>query len=250
MSKRTRILAAAAGVSVLGTVLAVTLLRNRAPEGIFASGTVEVTEADLGFQLPGRIDSIAVHEGDSVTAGRELAWLDRDELVARRRAAEGQRAAAGARLAELERGFRSEEIAQAREAARAAAERLGEARREADRIRRLFDGGAVSRRQMEMATTALEVADAQHQGAQEQLALLETGPRAEQIAAQRALVAQADAAISQADAALANAVVRAPFDGQVTVRHREPARDRPAGGHHRRCVSRPHVPGRDRLHRE
>ncbi len=34
--------------------------------GIQASGTVEATDADLGFQMAGRIDSVKVHEGDSV----------------------------------------------------------------------------------------------------------------------------------------------------------------------------------------
>ena len=189
---------------------------------IVASGTVEATEADLGFQLSGRLDSIAVREGDAVRAGTALAWLDRSELTARREAAERARAAAAARLTELERGFRSEEIAQARESVRAAAQRLADARREVDRAERLFAGGAISRRDLESAQTAVTVADAQHAAAAEQLGLLEKGPRSEQIAAQRALVAQGVASVAQADATLNQAVITAPFDGRVTVRHREP----------------------------
>jgi HlyD family secretion protein len=187
-----------------------------------ASGTVEATEADLGFQQPGRLDSIGVREGDAVTAGTELAWLDRRELAARQQAAERAHAAAAARLRELERGFRSEEIAQARESLRAAAQRLADAQRELDRAERLFAGGAISRRDLEAAQTAVTVADAQHEGAKEQFSLLETGPRTEQIAAQRAMVAQAEASVAQAEAAVAQAVITAPFDGRVTVRHREP----------------------------
>jgi HlyD family secretion protein len=189
---------------------------------IVASGTVEATEADLGFQQPGRLDSITVREGAAVTAGTELAWLDRDELFARLESAERARAAASARLTELERGFRSQEIAQGREALRAAAQRLVDARRELERAERLFAGGAISRRDLEAAQTAVTVADAQHESAREQFSLLETGPRAEQITAQRALVAQAEASVAQARAALAQAVITAPFDGRVTVRHREP----------------------------
>jgi HlyD family secretion protein len=189
---------------------------------IVASGTVEATEADLGFQQPGRLDSITVREGAAVTAGTELAWLDRDELFARLESAERARAAASARLTELERGFRSQEIAQGREALRAAAQRLVDAKRELERAERLFAGGAISRRDLEAAQTAVTVADAQHESAREQFSLLETGPRAEQITAQRALVAQAEASVAQARAALAQAVITAPFDGRVTVRHREP----------------------------
>jgi HlyD family secretion protein len=229
MTRRTRIAVAVPLVLVVAAVALVLLLRRGPAAEIFASGTVEVTETDLGFQVPGRIDSIAAREGDEVRAGQVLGWLDRTELDARRRAAEGQRAAAAARLTELERGFRTEEIAQAREAARVATERLDEARREAERARRLFSGGAISRRQLETAETAFEVADAQRRAAADQLRLLETGPRTEQIAAQRALVAQAEAAVAQSDAALDHAVLRAPFDGQVTIRHREPGEIVPAG---------------------
>jgi HlyD family secretion protein len=214
----------------IGTVLPIialaALLGCNGDRAIVSSGTVEATEADLGFQVPGRLDSVAVREGDLVAAGRDLAWLDRRELAARRRAAESQRTAAAARLAELERGFRLEEVGQAREAARAAAERLADARREVERARRLFEGGAISRRQLETAETAVTVADAQHAGAIEQLTLLQTGPRSEQIAA---LVAQADAAVSQADAALAQTVITAPFAGRVTIRHREPGETVGAG---------------------
>jgi HlyD family secretion protein len=229
MNKRIRIIIPVLAVVAIVVVLLLTVFRGDGTQAIAASGTVEVTEADLGFQSPGRVDSIAVHEGDLVKAGQELAWLDRSELLARRQAAEEQRAAAAARLTELERGYRTEEVGQARENARAAAERLAEARREFARSQRLFDGGAISRRQFETAETAVQVSEAQHGAATEQLTLLERGPRKEQIAAQRALVAQGTAAVSQADAALANAIVRAPFDGWITIRHREPGETVPTG---------------------
>ena len=77
---------------------------------VFASGTVEATEADLGFQAAGRIDQIGVREGDLILAGAELARLDQAEIAARKRAAEAQVAAARAQLNELIRGFRPEDV--------------------------------------------------------------------------------------------------------------------------------------------
>jgi HlyD family secretion protein len=222
MKSKQRIAVAAAVLVVAALVVTIALWDRGATDTVAASGTVEATEADLGFQVPGRIDSIRVQEGDSVTGGQELAWLDRTELLARRHQAEAQLATARARLSELERGFRSEEIAQGRAATRAAAQRLADARRDLERVRRLFEGGAVSRQQLDDAETALTVAEADHDRAQEQLRILEQGPRSEQIAAQRAVLAQARATVAQLDASLANTVVRAPFDGIVTVRHREP----------------------------
>ena len=52
------------------------LLRHRsAGDGLSASGTVEATEASLGFQAAGRIERIRVNEGDRVKAGDTLAVL-------------------------------------------------------------------------------------------------------------------------------------------------------------------------------
>jgi HlyD family secretion protein len=230
MKQRIRIIAIAVLVlAAVAVVLRLTVFRGGRTAEVSASGTVEITEADLGFQRPGRIDSIGVQEGDEVVTGQELAWLDRSELDAQRGAAQSHRAGAAARLAELEAGYRTEEVAQAREALRAARERETNAAREAERARRLFDGGAISERARDAATTALEIATADRAAASERLDLLERGSRKEQIAAQRAMLAQATAALAQVDAALQNAVIRAPFEGRVTVRHREPGETVAAG---------------------
>jgi HlyD family secretion protein len=224
-----RVLAIVGVIAVILVVLRLTVWTGGDRNGVVASGTVEITEADLGFQRPGRLDSLAVREGDVVAAGEALAWLDRTDLLAERNVRESQRRAAQAHLTELETGSRTEETAQAREALRAAAERAANARREAERAERLYAGGAISERQRDAAMTAMEVADAERSAAAERLSLVETGPRTEQIAAQRAVVAQADAALAAIDAVLGHTEIRAPFPGRVTVRHREPGETVAAG---------------------
>lgn len=187
-----------------------------------ASGTIEATEARLGFQAAGRIDSIFVHEGDEVTAGERLALLDQSEILAQRDQAKAQVAAAQALLTELESGFRSEEIAQARAANRAAEQQFLDAERDLKRAQTLFDGGAVSQEILDKAQTRYDVAQSQAKQASEQLRLVESGPRGEKIAAQRAQFEQAEAGLRSAEAALAYTVVRTDFSGVVTTRHREP----------------------------
>lgn len=217
-------------VSLAVAAVAFALLRGNGTDAVVAaSGTVEATEADLGFQIPGRIERIAVREGDDVVSDEELAWLDRRELRAQRQAAAAQADAARARLRELERGFREEEIAQGRAAARAAEQRLRDAERDLERARRLYEGGAISQQRLDGASTGLTLAESEHERAQEALRVLERGPRPEQIAAQRSQLAQAEAIVDQLDAALEHAIVRAPFDGIVTIRHREPGETAPAG---------------------
>ncbi len=189
---------------------------------IEASGTVEATAADLGFQTGGRILEIHVREGDVVAEGAVLARLDLAEPEARRAAAEAQLAVARALLEELERGARPEEVRQGRSAAEAAERQLEETARTLARTRLLHEGGALSREALDRAETAHELARTQYDQARERLDLLELGPRRERVDAQRAAVRQAEAAVRQVDAILSGGLIRAPYAGVVTVRHREP----------------------------
>jgi HlyD family secretion protein len=113
-------------------------------------------------------------------------------------------------------------VAQGRAALAAATERLNDARRDLGRLERLHEGGAASEESLDKARMAVEVASSQHRQAEEQVRILESGSRPETIEARRAQAAQAEAAVATMDAILANMTVRAPFNGIVTVRHREP----------------------------
>jgi len=212
----------ALAVVVVAVAAWLLVLRGRGGDGALdASGTVEATDAQLGFQVAGRIDTILAREGDAVKAGQLLARLDQTELVARRRQTAAQLAAARALLTELERGSRSQEVQQGRDALAAANQRLADAQRDLDRTKRLFDGGAVSREVLDKAQLAFDVAQSQHDQSAQALQLLEVGPRPERIEAQRATVASAQAAVQQMDAMLANSEIRSPFDGVVSVKDRE-----------------------------
>lgn len=210
-------------VLMLAATAVTLVLRGRNSDGdsFVASGTVEATESDLGFPLPGQIAALSVREGDRVTAGQELALLDDSEPGARVRVAEAQVEAARAQLLEARRGPRAEEIAQARAVLAAAESRLADAEREAERSRVLHEGGAISREALDRALTAAQVAGAAKAQASEALNVLESGTRPERIAVARAFLSQAEAALEQAQAVLDNTRITAPFAGIVTVRHRE-----------------------------
>ena len=210
-------------IVVVGLIAVIWWMRQNGSEtDLMASGTIEATEAHLGFQAAGRISDIVVREGETVAGGDELARIDLSELEALRAQAAAALSAAEARLREMERGARTQERAQATAAAGAARERAAEARREFERATRLHTGGAISEQALEAAATAAQVAEAAAVQAEEASALVEAGPRREQLDAQRAAVAAAEASLARAEAVIANGVIVAPFDGRVTVRHREP----------------------------
>ncbi|HXE58057.1 MAG TPA: HlyD family efflux transporter periplasmic adaptor subunit [Gemmatimonadales bacterium] len=197
-------------------------LRGEADVRLLASGTVEATEAELGFAAGGRIAGMRAREGDSVRAGDTLALLETAELAARREQLLAQVELARAQLLELERGARPAELEDAAAAAAAAAERLADAEADLRRSRELAAGGAISEQALEKAETSYEVALSARRQAEARLALLREGPRRERIAARRAQLAAALAQLRTLEATLANMIVRAPFAGVVTVRHREP----------------------------
>ena len=217
-----KVIAPVVVVVALAAVGALVLWPDGGGDGLDASGTVEATEADLGFNLPGRIAEVAVREGERVGSGQVLARLDAAEVEARIEQAKAAADAARAVLAELEAGARSEDLSQARSAVRSAEQRAEDAARDLARARRLFEGGAISREALDKAETAATVAEAAADQARQQLSAVRTGPRPERIAAQRAAVAQAEAAVKAVEVQADNAVIRAPFAGRVTIRHREP----------------------------
>jgi HlyD family secretion protein len=221
MMKRIRIAVPLIFVAAIGT-WALTRNSDTADGALVASGTVEATDADLGFQMAGRLSELGPREGDRVTVGEELARLDSRELEARVAAARAQAGAAEARLADLRAGARPQEVATAEASLRAAEQRSDDARRDVERAQELFDGGAVSRQALDKANTSLQVSEEDVERARQNLELVREGPRLQTIEAQRAVVAQAHAQVSLTEATLSNAVISAPFSGIVTLRHREP----------------------------
>jgi HlyD family secretion protein len=218
-------------VLVLGAAVAWYFTRGGGADAgtLSASGTVEATEAALGFQIPGRIAAIRVREGERVLAGDTLAALDLSDREAQVASAEATLAAALAQLRELEAGVRPQELRQAEAGVRAAEETLAERRLDLERTRRLHEGGAVSVQALDRARTAYDVAEAQAEQARETLALAREGPREERIAAQRSRVAQAEANLARARVSRDEGVVLAPGPGVVAIRHREPGESVGAG---------------------
>jgi len=205
----------ALGVAIGYTQLAVK--PNSKVSVIKVSGNFEVTQAEVSFKIPGKVEARFVDEGDRVRVGQPIAKLEaRDilEEVALRRA---EVEAARAQLMELERGFRPEEVAQAEavverarahlaellagsrpqeiEAAEASLRRaraeLERWRSDHERQRQLFQRGVISAREYESVLAAYRVAEAQVREAEERVKLVREGPRKEQIAQARAALKEA-----------------------------------------------------------
>jgi len=208
--------------------------RRRASAEIYYSGTIEATQADLSFQVGGRVQAVPTDEGKQVTAGDCLARLDDAEFQARLEQARAEeararqnleqlqavlelnraalpaevdraKAAVGSlrsQLKELESGYRTQEVEQALLAAQSAKAAVEEARRDKQRYDALFDKRVISGREKDRIDLKYETTLKEYQRAVQAYNMSKEGYRRESIQAARARLAEGVAALKQAESNL------------------------------------------------
>lgn len=193
-----------------------------APRYIAAEGKLEArpgAEMEVGSELIARIERFLVNEGDHVEKGQLIAVLDSKDLAARLRQAEAELAVAQARRREVAAGARDQEIRQAEAALQRAQSERALAESELNRIGQLFKDRFVSRATLDNTESAYRVAAARAAEAEEQLHLLQAGPRSETLALHDAQVAQAAANVRYARSLLDKARVLSPISGTLIERY-------------------------------
>jgi HlyD family secretion protein len=214
--KRILILLAAAAALAATGLYAGWFVKDTSLQG---SGTVEARDIRVGSKIGGRIDKVLVREGDSVQPGQVLITFDDLELQA---SLEQSRANAE----KTRRGYRPEEIAQARAAAAQAradfelkkngyrqediaAAQADLDRAKADEIRTHLDfdryealakKDLVSKQQRDSAEANWKMALAQQQNARQKLDELQRGYRPEEIASAEAHFHQTQANLQMLEA--------------------------------------------------
>lgn len=198
------------------------------------SGTVEATQANLAFQVSGRVAAVSADEGQTVAKDLCLARLDDAEFKARldqARAdlnrslnvqtqgeaqlalfqatlpAEVEKAAAAVdvlkqQLNELQSGYRAQEIENARLALQSARLAMEEARREQQRYEALYRKNVIAAKEKDAVDLRFETALKTYERAQETHALLKEGYRTESIEAARSRYREGQAALKQASSNL------------------------------------------------
>lgn len=186
------------------------------------SGNIEVTDAQLGFKIPGRVSERFLAEGDRAKAGQLVARLEdveqREQLALRRAELE----AAEAMLSELEAGSRPQEIAAVEASLRSAEAERDRVRLDHARQRELRQSEAIAAREYEFAQAQLSVAEARVAELAERAKLVREGPRKETIRQARARVEQARASVALASTQLENTRLVSPFAGTVLSHNIEP----------------------------
>ena len=182
-------------------------------------GVVETQEVRLSSKVGGRVDRVAVAEGDLVQPGQPLVYFEvpelqaqHEQMQARLQAAEadlekarkGARAeekaaaqaavqAARARWERLKAGSRSEEIEQAQSELASAEADLQGTRKDWERAKDLYPRRAMAATDYDAAVTAYDRCQGRVNAARAHLKLLQAGARPEEIAEAAAELARAQA---------------------------------------------------------
>lgn len=183
---------------------------------VFTGRVASASRVEVGSTLTGRVERVAVNDGDAVRRGQLLVALENAELRAALAQAQAGERQAAARLAGLQGSGRSAAqagVAQADSVLRAALADL-------QRTQELLARGFVSPARLDDAERAVAVARAQRDAAAAQASANADGGT--DVAQAQAQLALARAAVDAARARLEQAQITAPADGRVLQRQVEP----------------------------
>jgi HlyD family secretion protein len=217
------VLVVVAGLAVAGGLWYKTSRSRHLDEKVLQlHGNVDIREVSLGFRVSGRLKEVLKDEGDAVKAGETLARLDDEPYRREEEEARSQVGSLQARLTLLQTGNRPQEIAQARALVHEREVTAANAERIFKREEELLASKTVSVQERDDAEASFHEAEARLKSAREQLNLLESGFRVEDIAQAKADVTRAEATLASARLRVEDTTLKSPSDGVVLTRAQEP----------------------------
>jgi HlyD family secretion protein len=204
----------------MGAALAVSLstsCRNSKNRGLIsATGTVEAVEVTVSAKTSGQVEKMFFEEGARVKVGDVLAVIDSSSWEIQLRQAQAGVDLAEAQLQLLLKGARSEDIRQTEESLIQAEANLWVAEDDFKRIRSLFDKESATAKQKQDAEAHYQVAQAQHEAAQQAFQKMKKLSRPEEVRAAQARLDQALAARDLLKKTISDATIVSPTSGIVT----------------------------------
>ncbi len=187
------------------------------PVRIFAFGRVEGTteEIELRPRITGAVQKLLVKEGDLVAEGEILLRLEDEQYRHEVTLAEAGLQQAEARLARLLSGAREQERREAEAKFRARQADVLRAEQNLARIRQLRISNAASQQELEDQIQLLASFRAQADAAQARFELLQADPQEDEVALERARVAEAASRLALARHRLEQTRLIAPHESKI-----------------------------------
>jgi HlyD family secretion protein len=183
------------------------VLRGDLARSVVATGRVEpISKVEIKSKANGIIKELKVNIGDLVESGQVLAELDKDNLAARLREARAALMNAESNLTAAEAEYRKNQV-------EADSPDVGFARRNLDRVEKLYKNGLISQQDLDDAQRPLEQAENRQHVARSQLSVSQA-----RISQAQAMVGQSKAAVERAEEEFNNATIRSPIKAVVLSR--------------------------------
>ena len=196
--------------------------QSRQDNGLTLYGNVDIRTVNLSFRVGGRVESLAVDEGDAIKAGQVLGELDHKPYEIALMQAKAGVSVAQAQYDLMLAGYRDEEIAQAAAAVKQAQAAYDYAQNFYNRQQGLWKSRTISANDLENARSSRDQAQATLKSAQDKLRQYRSGNREQDIAQAKASLEQAQAQLAQAELNLQDSTLVAPSDGTLLTRAVEP----------------------------
>ena len=198
------------------TVIGLVLLTYKVNEGAKVPGYMEADLVFVGSEQSGRIATLSVKEGDTVTSGAPILTLESSEQEAAVAAAKSRLEEAQARLSDAEAEIqRPREIDVLQAALTRSQAMLKQSSLNLDRVQTLFDKGWVSKAQLDDAVAQHDSNQAAVAEAERRIDAGKLPGRSGVIDAAVASVAEARHALDEAAKNLAKRQVFAPVNGSI-----------------------------------
>jgi HlyD family secretion protein len=207
---------------------------------IYYSGTIEATQANLSFQVPGRVVKVNVQEGQAVTKDQIIAELDRVEFQSRLVQAQANLEKAKKSKQQLEtvldiyKNTLPAEVTRATANVKSVKDTLSDAEKNYQRFEELFKKGVVTEKERDslklnydVAKSRLAESESLMKVSQGNLSKIEAA--AQDIEAATSQIDATKAAANQASIQLDYTLLRSPQNGIVTSRNIEPGETVTAG---------------------
>jgi len=206
-----------AGAIIFVLLLGATAYKLFGPKeaGITATGTIEITRADITPKVSGYITNLTIQPGDWVKVGQVICRISRPDLQAQALRDEAALAKAQIQLIDLEKGSRSQELTDAAAILASAQAIFDKAKNDYERYDVLFKSGAISSQQLDSARSAYDVAYNSLLSARSRQSLAQEGNRPDVIEAQRLEVKRSQAILDASRTMLDDTVIASPLSGLV-----------------------------------
>lgn len=179
-------------------------------------GVMQAKTVDVAAKVTGRVETLHVHEGDTVSAGQLLMTLDIPEVEAKLKEVEALKSAATARQSLVDEGARPQEIRAAKAQMQRAQAGQELAQKTFNRVHALYREGLISKQKHDEALAQKKSADELLAAAKEQYDIALTGARTQEKQAATALTAQATGGVEQVESLVKEKNVTSPIASEIS----------------------------------